>query len=152
MDIEMVSSFAWIGWLVLIALFLVIEMFTLEFTFLMLASGSVVGLLASILGAPVWLALILAAVAAVLLIFLLKPPLLRKLRSGGDNAPSNVERLLGMHGVVVLTTTPVDGQVKLSNGDTWTARCAAYTLPPNTPVTVTAIDGAIAHVLPLQAH
>src|SRR5690606_668581 len=32
-----VEQWAWIGWLVLIALFLVIEMLTLDFTFLMLS-------------------------------------------------------------------------------------------------------------------
>ena len=34
--IELVDQWAWIGWLVLIAVFLVIEMLTLEFTLLML--------------------------------------------------------------------------------------------------------------------
>lgn len=148
MDLQTISAYAWIGWLVLIALFLVIEMFTLEFTFLMLAAGSVVGWIASSLGAPVWLAVILAAITAVLLILLLKPPLLRLLRKGEDKTPSNIDRLIGMPGLVLETVTPIGGQVKLSNGDTWTARCHDYTLPPQTPVTVTSIEGAIAHVAP----
>src|SRR5690606_9455291 len=37
-----IEQWAWIGWIVLIALFLVIEMLTLDFTFLMLSFGGAV--------------------------------------------------------------------------------------------------------------
>ena len=42
--IQTIEQFAWIGWLVLILIFLVIEMLTLDFTFLMLSIGGVAGL------------------------------------------------------------------------------------------------------------
>ncbi|WP_040164749.1 NfeD family protein [Microbacterium gorillae] len=148
MNIDVLLQFAWIGWLILIGLFLVIEMFTLEFTFLMLALGSVVGLIVSFLGGPAWLQLVAAAVAALLLILLLRPPLLRRLRRGGDETPSNVDALIGMRGVVVQTVDARSGQVKLANGDIWTARSHGFTLPPATPVVVATIRGATADVVP----
>lgn len=152
MDIATITAVAWIIWLVLVGVFLVIEMFTLEFTFLMLALGGVVGLISAIAGADLWLQVLLAGVAAILLLFLLKPPLLRALRRGGDQAKSNVEALIGMRGVVLETVSSYDGQVKLANGDVWTARSHGFNLPPQTPITVAAIAGATAEVVPTEGN
>ena len=58
-----ITSFAWIVWLVLILVFVIIEMLTLDFVFLMIAVGSVGGLLSGLFGAPWWLQIIIAAVA-----------------------------------------------------------------------------------------
>lgn len=150
MDITTLLQFVWVAWLVLIVLFLVIEMFTLEFTFLMLGIASLLGLVTALFGGPLWLQLVLAAVAGVLLIFLLKPPLLRRLRRGADEAKSNVDALIGIAGIVVQTTTATEGRVKLSNGDVWTARTHGLPLAPETPVTVTVIRGALAEVVPAR--
>ena len=155
---EIIEQFAWIGWLVLILIFLTIEALTLDFTFLMLGIGGVAGLASDLLGAPVWLQVIIAAVVAILLILVLRPPLLRRLHRGEDPTPSNVAALIGLGGMVVSTVSATSGQVKLSNGDIWTARTAAVgagapgepgasgELPPGSPVTVTRIDGATAYV------
>lgn len=143
---ELIEQFAWIGWLVLILVFLTVEALTLDFTFLMLGIGGVAGLAADLLGAPVWLQVIIAAVLAALLVLLLRPPLLRRLHRGQDDTPSNVEALIGLAGQVVSTVSPLGGQVKLSNGDVWTARSTISELPPGTVVTVTRIDGATALV------
>jgi membrane protein implicated in regulation of membrane protease activity len=144
--VEIIEQFAWIGWLVLILIFLTVEALTLDFTFLMLGIGGVAGLAADLLGAPVWLQVIIAAVLAALLILVLRPPLLRRLHRGEDPTPSNVAALIGLGGLVLSTVTPLGGQVKLSNGDTWTARSSDAELPPGTPITVTRIDGATAFV------
>lgn len=148
MDFTVIADYAWIIWLVLIGLFLVIEMFTLEFTCLMLALGSAVGLVANLLGAPWWLQIIVAAIAALVLILLLRPPLLRRLGRSGDPTPSNIDALIGMRGVVVQTVDAAGGQVKLTNGDIWTARTRASTLPPATEVSVVVVSGALIEVTP----
>ena len=75
--IQTIEQFAWIGWLVLILVFLVIEMLTLDFTFLMLSIGGVAGLGSGLIGAPIWLQVIIAAVVAAVLILVLRPPLLK---------------------------------------------------------------------------
>ncbi len=144
-----IEQFAWIAWLVLILLFLVIEMLTLDFTFLMLSIGGLAGLGADLLGAPIWLQVIVAAAVAAILVLFLRPPLLRRLRRGEDPTPSNVEALIGLRGQVVSTVSGSGGQVKLVNGDLWTARTLAdVDLEPGTTVRVNRIDGATAFVRP----
>ena len=111
--IQTIEQFAWIGWLVLILVFLVIEMLTLDFTFLMLSIGGVAGLGSDLLGAPIWLQVIIAGAVAVVLILVLRPPLLKRLRRGEDPTPTNVDALVGLSGQVMSTVTAHGGQVKL---------------------------------------
>jgi len=144
--IETIEQWAWIGWLVLILVFLVIEMLTLDFTFLMLSIGGLAGLVADLLGAPIWLQVIIAAAVAAILLLVLRPPLLRRLRRGEDPTPSNIDALIGLRGTVVSSVGAHAGQVKLANGDIWTARTESGDLDPGTPVRVTRIDGATAVV------
>ena len=144
--IQTIEQWAWIGWLVLILAFLVIEMLTLDFTFLMLSIGGLAGLGADLIGAPVWLQVIIAAVVAAVLVLVLRPPLLRRLRRGEDPTPSNVDALIDLRGRVVSTVSAHGGQVKLANGDIWTARTESGELEPGTPIHVSRIDGATAVV------
>lgn len=147
--IQTIEQFAWIGWLVLILVFLVIEMLTLDFTFLMLSIGGIAGLGADLIGAPIWLQVIIAAAVAAILILVLRPPLLKRLRRGEDPTPTNVAALVGLTGQVMSTVTAHAGQVKLSNGDIWTARPEHRGhLEPGTVVRVSRIDGATAFVRP----
>jgi membrane protein implicated in regulation of membrane protease activity len=149
---EFLTDWAWIFWIVLILVFAIIEISTLEFTFLMLAIGSLGGLVSGLFGLPWWAQFIVAFVLALLLLLAVRPPLLRALRRGGDPARSNVEALLGMSGVV---TNDFDGKtnhVKLLNGDTWTARLADPSRPliEGERIVVTAIEGATAVVAPAE--
>lgn len=143
-----ITQFAWVAWIVLIAVFLVIEMLNLDFTFLMVGIGGLAGLVSDLFGVTLWLQVVIAAAVAVLLIFLLRPPLLRRLRRGEDPTPSNVAALIGMPGHVLATLTRLGGMVKLDNGETWTARSVDDTqpIPPGTHVRVQRIDGATAYV------
>ncbi|MCC2032054.1 NfeD family protein [Microbacterium allomyrinae] len=144
--IQTVEQWAWIGWLVLILVFLVIEILTLDFTFLMLSIGGLAGLGADLLGAPIWLQVIIAGVVAAILVLFLRPPLLRRLRRGEDPTLSNVAALVDLTGTVVSTVGAHGGQVKLVNGDIWTARVEIGELEPGTRVRVSRIDGATAIV------
>ena len=144
--IQTIEQWAWIGWLVLILVFLVIEMLTLDFTFLMLSIGGLAGLGTDLLGAPLWLQVIVAAAVAAVLVLFLRPPLLRRLRRGEDPTPSNIAALVELGGRVLSTVSSSGGQVKLVNGDTWTARTEGGDLEPGTPIRVSRIDGATAVV------
>lgn len=149
--IEVINDWAWIGWLVLIAVFLVIEMLTLDFTFLMLGLGSAVGLITDVVGLPIWVQVIVAAAAAALLILFIRPPMLKRLRRGEDPTKSNVDALIDLRGIALNDVTQVSGQVKLSNGDTWTARIhAGPAIPQGAPIAITAINGATAIVRPVN--
>lgn len=151
---EFLTTYAWIFWIVLILVFAIIEISTLEFTFLMLAGGSLGGLVSGLFGLPWWGQFIVALVLALLLLFAVRPPLLRALGRGGDPARSNVDALLGMAGVVTNDFSGNASHVKLSNGDTWTARLSNQTadrvLVEGEKVTVTAIEGATAVVVPVE--
>jgi len=148
-----IASFAWIAWLVLILVFVIIEMLTLDFVFLMIAVGSLGGLIAGLFGAPWWLQLVIAAALSVVLLFFIRPPLLHALKRGGDPAKSNVAALIGMGAVVVSTVSRPSGRVRLASGEPGPAR-----LPPAPPgpaelvpgehVVVVSIEGATAVVAP----
>jgi membrane protein implicated in regulation of membrane protease activity len=147
---DFLVEWGWVLWLALILVFVIVEVFTLDFTFLMLAAGSLGGLAASFVRAPIWAQIVIAGVLALLLLFLVRPSLLRAFRKGGDPAPSNVDALLGLTGVVV-TENSARIQVKLANGETWTARLADDAdgeLVEGGRVVVTAIEGATAVVVP----
>jgi membrane protein implicated in regulation of membrane protease activity len=120
---ELLVEWGWVLWLALILVFVIIEVFTLDFTFLMLAGGSLGGLVAGFFQAPIWAQVVIAGVLALLLLFVVRPPLLRAFRKGGDPTLSNAEALLGLTGVVV-SENSLRSQVKLANGETWTARLA----------------------------
>ncbi len=142
------DTWAWIGWILLILAFLVFEMLTGELTFFMLSVGSLVGLIADLVGAPLWLQIIVAALAAVALLTFLRPSLLRRLHRGADTSPSNIDALLGLEGLALTrVSSSVAGQVKLANGDIWTARTDTDTrLDPAARIEVVRIDGATAIV------
>lgn len=154
MILDFLVNYAWIVWLAIILIFGIIELTTLDFTFLMLATGSLGGLVSGLLGAPWWLQIIIAGVLAILLLFVLRPPLLRLLKRGGDPARSNVDALLGLTGIVTNDFSGNANHVKLSNGDTWTAKLSSQTadrpLVEGERVVVTAIDGATAVVAPAE--
>ncbi|HEY4153131.1 MAG TPA: NfeD family protein [Pseudolysinimonas sp.] len=152
MPADLLTSWAWVFWLALILVFLIIEVLTLSFVFLMVAVGSLGGLVAGLLGAPWWVQLIVAAVLSLLLLFFVRPPLLRLTHRGADPARSNVDALLGIRGTVLKTFDDGSGQVKLANGETWTARLprsSAGALVEGEMVLVDSIEGATAVVSPV---
>ncbi len=146
------TQYLWLIWLGFILICVIIELLTLEFTFLMIAAGSLGGLGANLLGAPWWLQIIVALVLSVLMLVLIRPVLLRLTRKGADPTPSNIDALYGMSGRVVLQLGEAGGQVKLANGETWTARlddsAGTGAVEVGAPVTVTAIRGSTAIVVP----
>jgi membrane protein implicated in regulation of membrane protease activity len=150
---DFIQTYAWIFWLALILIFVIIEVTTVDFTFLMIAVGSLGGLIVGLFGVPWGYQVVAAGVIAILLLFLVRPPLQRALKRGGDHARSNVDALMGLTGTVVVDFNGKAGTVKLANGETWTAKLAGA---PDTPleegdrVVVTAIEGATAIVAPAE--
>ena len=152
MILEFLVTYSWIVWIALILIFGIIELTTLEFTFLMLAIGSFGGLLSGLAGLPWWAQIIVAGILSLLLLFALRPALLRRLKRGGDPALSNVDALLGLSGTVTTDFSGNANHVKLANGETWTARLSGTdrALIEGERVVVTAIEGATAVVVPAE--
>ena len=145
------TDYLWIVWLALIFIFVIVELISLDFTFAMIAVGSLAGLGANVLGAPWWVQIIAAAVFSVLLLLIIRPILLRVMKRGADPTPSNIAALIGMGGRVVAAVGDTGGLVRLANGETWTAKLADARTPLvaiDDNVTVTAIEGSTAVVVP----
>jgi membrane protein implicated in regulation of membrane protease activity len=146
------TEYLWIIWLVFIFVCVIIELITLEFTFLMVAVGSLGGLAANLLGLEWWLQILIAAVLSTLLLFTIRPLLLRTLTRGADTRPTNVAALMGLTGTTLSALTDAGGLAKLSNGETWTARldesARGADLLAGEKVIVTAIEGSTAVVVP----
>jgi membrane protein implicated in regulation of membrane protease activity len=154
MAAEFLTTYSWIFWLALILIFVIIEVATVDFTFLMIAVGSLAGLISGLLGIPWWAQVIVAGVVSLVLIFFVRPALKRALSKGGDATPSNVAALLGLSGTVTSDFVAGQGHVKLANGETWTARLSGLTdvdaIEAGDRVVVTAIEGATAVVIPAE--
>lgn len=147
------TQYLWILWLALVVLFIVVEVLTLEFTFLMIAAGSLIGGLGSnLLGWPWFVQIALAAAISGLFIFTIRPILLMNLEKGADPAKSNVDALYDLGGRVTGAFTNGVGEVKLDNGETWTARIdeqsPTASIAVGKRVAVAGIEGAIARVVP----
>lgn len=147
-------QYAWVVWLVVALVCFIIEMVTLEFTFLMIGMASVVGLVGSITHLPWWLQILVAAAAALLLLLLVRPKLLQRLHASGEVAKQGVEALIGMAGEVTRMFERGAGEVTLANGDVWTSRLAPSVrfrdLDVGERIVVTQIEGATALVVPAE--
>ena len=88
-------------------------------------------------------------VLGLVLLFTLRPWLLRHLRARMPLVETNAAALVGREAVVVSTVTGEGGRVKLA-GEVWSARVeVAQTIPPGTEVRVSRIEGATAIVAPV---
>jgi membrane protein implicated in regulation of membrane protease activity len=152
MDGDFVTTWSWVFWLAIILIFIVVEVLSLSFVFLMLAVGSLGGLIAGLVGAPWWVQIIVAGALSLVLLFFVRPPLLHVMKRGSDGAKSNIDALLGLQGTVISTFDDGRGHVKLTNGDTWTSRLVAgsgkKSLNEGDKVIVTSIEGSTAVVTP----
>lgn len=147
-----VTSYLWLVWLVIVLTAVVIEVLTLEFTFLMIGAGSLIGGLGTnLLGAPWWVQVGAAAVVTALLLFTIRPVLLRTVGKNDPIIPTNVDALAGMAATVVSDFVKGSGTVKLRNGEIWTARTdSTSALADGDQVSVVRVDGATVLVEPVS--
>ena len=137
-------------WLVLLAAFLITEAATVTVVSLWFAVGSLAALLASLLGAALWLQILLfLAVSAIALAAL--RPIVRKYIHPKLTA-TNVDSVIGSVGLVTAAIDNVSatGQVKLGAME-WTARSTSgISLAAGTLVKVDRIEGVKVFVSPAE--
>lgn len=131
-----------IYWLIAIVVFIVIEIFTLGLTTIWFAGGAIVGFIAALLSAPVWLQLLLfLGISAVLLLFT-RPFAMRYINRGA--VKTNYESMAGRIGEVVeeIDNLKATGCVRVGGQD-WTARSAVAgeVIPAGSEVVAERIDG-----------
>jgi len=148
------TQYMWIAWLVLALLFVIIELMTLEFTFLMLATGTLIGGLGvNLLGGPWWLQVLAAAVVSALLLFTIRPLLLRALHRSSGPHPTNVDAIAGLGGRFVTPFANDIGAARLDNGELWSVTATATSAPivVGDRIVVVAVRGAMVEIAPEPA-
>lgn len=108
-------------WIIVMIACLIIEIATVGLTTIWFAGGSLIALLAGIIGAPIWLQVILFFAVSVLLLIFTRPWALKYLKP--HKTRTNYEEAIGKK---VRVTAKIDnvagtGTVVL-NGQEWTAR------------------------------
>lgn len=149
-------AYTWVLWLVIVVASVVLELITLSLVFAMIAVGSLVGGLGTwLLGWPVSLQVVAAAVLSALLVFLIRPLLYRALVAGRPRQLTNVDALEGMSARATASFVQGTGFARLANGETWTARLddlhEQAEVGIGARLTVVGIDGATAVVAPSAA-
>lgn len=142
----------WYWWVAGAFLLVVVEMVSLDLVLIMFAGGAVAASTASALGAPLIVQILVFGVVSTLLLFALRPWLLKYLRQRTPLTETNVHAQVGRIGTVVAEVTDDGGRIKLV-GEVWTARSAAgQRFPVGTDVRVVRIDGATAVVEAAPSH
>lgn len=139
-----------IVWLVLLVVFLIAEASTVTLVSLWFAAGSLIALIAGLLGAALWLQVLLFLAASVLSLTALRP-LVRKFIHPRLTA-TNVDSVIGSTGLVTASIENVSasGQVKLGAME-WTARSTSGApIPEGTMVRVDRIEGVKVFVSPAE--
>jgi len=122
-------------------------MLALEFTFLMLAVGSLAATVGALFGLPWWANGIIFAGVSLVMLATVRPLMLSRLGPRGGGPPvTGTAALVGKTGKAVTKIGHSGGRAKIE-GEVWTARLhGAGTLPAGSRLKVVAIDGATAVV------
>ncbi len=115
------SSTLIIMWLILAAIFIILEFISMGLTTIWFAGGSIVALIAAALGTPWYIQVILFIVVSVVLLVITRPFAEKHLNSKLKD--TNLDSLIGKHAIVITDINNLEdtGQIKL-NGVEWTAR------------------------------
>ena len=128
-------------WVAAVALFLLVETFTLGLTSIWLAFGALGALAVVLCKGPLWLQIVVFIVVTIAALIVTKP--LAKKFIDSKKSPTNADRLFGVTGLV---TEEIDniknaGTVSIS-GQVWTARSmTGETIPAGTQVKPVSIEG-----------
>lgn len=140
------GDYDWAAWLALAVVLGVVEVTTLDLTFLMLAAGALAGTGVALAGGPFVLQAVVALIAAVAMLAVVRPVALRHLRTPGASR-TGVAALVGSQAVALERVDARSGFVKLK-GEVWSARTydPSHVIEPGRSVEVMQIDGATAVV------
>ena len=133
-------------WIAAIVIFGVAEAATVGLVSIWFVIGSVAGLIAAVLGAAIWLQVVMFFIVSIAALIATRP-LVRKLTKKGEVA-TNADRVLGGTARVTETidNTIPSGEVYI-DGKTWTARSqSGAVIAPETLVTVIRLEGVKLYV------
>ena len=143
--IDWLTEHAWVTWVGIAVVLAIVELMSLDLVLLMFALGALGAAVASGLGAPVWVALLVFAAVSTALLFLVRPPLVERLHAG-PTLQTGHQNLVGRDAIVIEPVDSRSGRVKLAS-EIWSARTdGAESFDTGAEVNVIRIDGATAVV------
>ena len=132
-------------WLIIAVLLAGAEAISLDLVLIMLAGGAAVGTASALVGLPVPIQIVLAALGAAALLLVVRPVAKRHLTTVGH--PSGTEALIGCEAIVLSRVDATGGRVRL-RGAEWSARAldGRQVIEVGSTVQVVQISGATALV------
>ncbi len=108
-------------WLIIVAVMLIIEIFTMGLTTIWFSLGAVVAAIASGLEAPIWLQIVLFSVVSVIVMILVRPFAVKVINK--ERIKTNIEEIVGEKAVVIeeIDNEKEKGMVRF-RGVEWMAR------------------------------
>ncbi|RYB96668.1 NfeD family protein [Nocardioides glacieisoli] len=149
---DWIRDHLWETWLALSIALGVAEMFSLDLILAMLAAGAVIGMVAALLGLPVFLQILLALGASVAALSLVRPAFVKRLH-GGPDLQLGHGKLVGTRCLVTDEISGLNaGRIK-AGGETWTALPYDENLriQAGETVEILQIKGATAYVHPVAS-
>ena len=137
-----ITAYLPVYWLIALVVFLVIEAAKHGLSTIWFAGGALVALIAAMCGAGIVIQIVLFLVVSLVLLFFTRPLAVRFLNK--DTLKTNVDRVVGMEGVVTEEISNLAGTGKVSlGGNMWTARTEneGGAIPVDAVVTVLRVEG-----------
>ena len=137
-----INDHQWAAWIGAAIILSIVELLSLDLVLLMFAIAALAAAVFAAFGAPVWLCVVVFALASIGLLGFARPKFVEKLHSG-PTLTSGHQALIGRTAVVVETVTWQGGRVQLAS-EIWSARTPteSESFEAGTDVLVTQIDGA----------
>lgn len=142
---------AWVVWLIIAGVLVVVELFTLTFDLVLFAGAALVAAGVGALGLGLGFQLVAFALAAAAALGFIRPAV----RGGIRHPPrlrSGTSALVGREALAISEISKTAGLVRIG-GEDWTARPydSELTIPEGATVDILAIEGATALVYPREA-
>lgn len=143
----------WLVWVAGALVLGLVEVASLDLVFGMLTAAALVAAGVAYTGASFTVQVLVFSATAALLLLVVRPVALRRLKPAGPAQRTNTAAHVGRTAEVLATVTDRGGQVKLA-GEVWSARCAesGTTAGVGDLVDVVTIEGATAVVRPRATH
>jgi membrane protein implicated in regulation of membrane protease activity len=140
---------SWAIWLSLAFLLGIAEIMSLDLVLIMLAVGALAGAVVAVAAPSLWwLQILVASGISIMMLLLLRPTLLAKVRSM-PGYRSSAAKMVGSSGVATSQIDRSGGEIKV-DGQSWSARpySSDVVIEQGTEIEVFEIDGVIAVVYP----
>lgn len=147
---DWIRDHLWETWLALSIGLGLAEMFSLDLILAMLAAGAVIGMVAALLGLPVFVQVLAALAASTAMLAFVRPAFVKRLH-GGPELSLGHGKLVGTRGLVTEEITGLaPGRIK-AGGELWSALPYDENLriAPGETVEILQIKGATAYVHPV---